>query len=111
MKAFDCMRCGACCRNPVENRDEGSVEWVEVAGDEPLAGKPAHAKLLARNADGVMHLRLVEDGRCIALRGAIGKKVSCSIYALRPRGCRRVEPGDRSCLRYRAEAGLDHSRP
>ncbi|HWB74430.1 MAG TPA: YkgJ family cysteine cluster protein [Nannocystaceae bacterium] len=106
MNAFDCMRCGACCRNPAENREEGSVEWVEVAPSEPLAGKPAHAKLLVANDDGVLHLRLVDGGRCIALRGAIGKKVSCSIYSLRPRGCRRVEAGDRSCLRYRAEAGL-----
>ena len=106
MKGYDCLRCGACCRNPVENRDEGSVEWVEVAADEPLARRPAHAKLLARNDAGLLHLRLVDDGRCIALRGAIGRHVSCSIYTLRPRGCRRVEPGDRSCLRYRAEAGL-----
>jgi Fe-S-cluster containining protein len=103
---FDCMRCGACCRNPLENQVEGSREWVEVDASEPLAGRKEHAKLLERNEEGVLHLRLVEDERCIALRGAIGRQVRCSIYAVRPRGCRRVQPGDRGCLQYRADAGL-----
>jgi uncharacterized protein len=103
---FDCMRCGACCRNPAENRADGSREWVEVAPDEVVATRKQHARLLERNAAGVLHLRLVEDERCIALRGAIGRQVRCAIYAVRPRGCRKVQPGDRGCLRYRADAGL-----
>jgi len=30
-ETFDCQRCGACCRNPDENRAEGVFDWVEVA--------------------------------------------------------------------------------
>jgi len=104
--AFDCQRCGACCRNPDENRAEGVHVWVEVAAGEPLLARKDHARLLQRDDDGNVHLRLVDDGRCIALLGAIGKRVRCSIYALRPRGCRRVTAGDNRCLQYRAEVGL-----
>ncbi|MFO0635936.1 MAG: YkgJ family cysteine cluster protein [Nannocystaceae bacterium] len=103
----DCRRCGACCRNPLENQREGSVEWVEVGPDEPLHRAARHTKLLCRNAQGVVHLRLGDTGRCVALRGRLGEQVTCSIYALRPRGCRRVEAGDRRCMQYRAEAGLE----
>ena len=85
---------------PAERR-RGVLAWLVARENDA-----DDAKLLARNQGGVLHLRLVGDGRCIALRGAIGRRVRCSIYALRPAGCRRVEPGDRSCLRYRAEAGL-----
>lgn len=104
--AFDCQRCGACCCNPQENRDEGVIDWVEVGQGEPLLAKPQHAVLLRGDATGAVHLRLVEDGRCIALRGALGRRVRCSIYALRPAGCRKVMPGDNRCRQYRAELGL-----
>jgi len=51
-------------------------------------------------------MRMVDGGRCIALRGSIGRQVRCSIYDVRPRPCRRVQAGDPSCLRARADAGL-----
>lgn len=99
----DCQRCGACCRNPEENRTEGVDVWVEVGPGEPLLRKPQHEVLLRRDPDGGVHLRLVDGGRCIALRGALGREVRCAIYALRPAGCRRVTAGDNRCLQYRAE--------
>lgn len=104
--AFDCQRCGACCRNGAENVREGVDEWVEVRDEEALAKRRRGAALLVRNDAGQLHMKLVDDGRCIALRGSIGKQVRCSIYEVRPRPCRRVEPGDASCLRARADAGL-----
>lgn len=58
------------------------------------------------NDDGVRHLRLDASGRCLALLGAVGKNVRCAIYAQRPHGCSRVQPGDRECLRVRADRGL-----
>jgi Fe-S-cluster containining protein len=104
---LDCRSCGACCRNPLENQREGVHAWVEVADDEPLRRRARAAALLQRDADGRVHLKLVApDDRCIALRGRIGANVRCSIYDVRPRGCRRVEAGDRRCLQYRAEAEL-----
>jgi uncharacterized protein len=104
--SFDCQRCGACCRNGAENVREGVDEWVEVGADEVLARRQRGAALLVRNEAGVLHMKLVDGGRCIALRGSIGKHVRCSIYEVRPRPCRRVEPGDASCLRARADAAL-----
>lgn len=104
--ALDCQVCGACCRNGAENQREGVVDWVEVADDEAIAKRQRGAALLVRNAEGRLHMKLVDGGRCIALRGSIGRRVSCSIYEVRPRPCRRVEPGDPSCLRARADAGL-----
>jgi Fe-S-cluster containining protein len=104
--ALDCQRCGACCRNGAENMREGVSDWVEVDDDETLAKRQRGASWVVRNVDGVLHMRLVDGGRCIALRGSIGGRVRCSIYEVRPRPCRRVQAGDASCLRARADAGL-----
>ena len=105
---LDCRTCGACCANPDENRAEGVVDWVEVADGEPLLDDArAASRLIVVHADGVRHLRLDPGARCLALRGRIGRRVSCTIYALRPSGCRRVEPGDARCLQYRRERGVD----
>lgn len=104
--SLDCQSCGACCRNGAENLREGVSEWVEVGDDEAIAKRQRGAALLVRGHDGVLHMRLVDGGRCIALRGAIGRRVRCSIYEVRPRPCRRVQAGDPSCLRARADAGL-----
>jgi Fe-S-cluster containining protein len=105
---FDCRACGACCANPDENRAEGVIDWVEVGAREPLrADARLAARLLVENAAGECHLRLDPAGRCLALRGRIGRRVTCTIYALRPEGCRRVEPGDARCRQYRRERGID----
>jgi Fe-S-cluster containining protein len=104
---LDCRRCGACCVNLPENRAEGFVSWVEVADDDAvLARADLVRKHVVRDADGVPHLRLAPDGRCLALRGALGGDVSCAIYHLRPSPCRRVQPGDALCARYRRAHGL-----
>ncbi|MBZ0116180.1 MAG: YkgJ family cysteine cluster protein [Sandaracinaceae bacterium] len=104
---LDCTRCGACCVNPRENEAEGVRAWVEVGPREPLLGRrDLVRKLVVTSEDGQAHLRLDVGGRCLALRGALGRKVSCAIYALRPAGCRRVQAGAPDCLRYRAERGL-----
>lgn len=105
-EVFDCQRCGACCRNPLSNRREGVHVWVEVEPDEVLLRRPRWAKWLRRDRDGVVHLRLVDDGRCVALRGRIGESVRCEIYEVRPRPCRRVEAGSDECRELRREAGL-----
>ncbi len=106
--SFDCTRCGACCCNPLENEREGVREWVAVEAAAPLLSRrDLVRKLVVLDAAGEPHLRLDRQGRCLALRGALGDRVRCSIYAVRPQGCRRVQPGDRDCRQYRAERGLD----
>lgn len=108
MARFDCQTCGACCHNTAENIAAGRREYVEVQTTDALLRERRDVlrTIATRNEDGVYHLRLVgEDQRCIALAGS-GAAVSCTIYALRPRGCRRVTAGDFECLRARARAGL-----
>jgi Fe-S-cluster containining protein len=104
---LDCRRCGACCVNLPVNRDEGFIYWVEVADDDALLERAdLVAKHVIRDADGIAHLRMAPDGRCLALRGALGADVRCGIYHQRPTPCRRVQPGDALCLRYRREHGV-----
>jgi len=104
---LDCRQCGACCVNPPANRAAGFTLWVEIDdGDRILARADLVKKLVMRDPDGVPHLRLAPDGRCLALRGAPGRDVRCAIYRDRPSPCRRVQPGDALCMRYRREHGL-----
>ena len=105
---LDCRACGACCVNLPSNRDEGFVSWVEVEPeDRILTRADLVKKLVVLDGDGVPHLRLSADGRCMALRGALGRDVSCGIYSDRPSPCRRVQAGDALCKRYRHEHSLD----
>jgi len=108
LEALDCQRCGACCCNPADNRAEGYRDYVEVDRSSRLLKKPALLQRYAVAGDaGPYHLKLVgAEERCAALLGTLGKRVRCAIYDLRPRGCRLVEPGDKSCLQYRRERGL-----
>ena len=106
---LDCQACGACCTNPEENRAEGFRSYLEVERGARLLKKPALLRrYAARGDDGVFHLKIVgADQRCAALLGAVGRRVTCAIYQLRPRGCRLVEAGSDLCLRYRAERGVN----
>jgi Fe-S-cluster containining protein len=104
---FDCTRCGACCANPDENRSEQFLDYVEVRARDRLLEKPELVRrFVVYNSEGVPHLRLHPDGRCLALRGRIGHRVTCTIYDDRPTGCRKVEAGSERCLAYRRERGL-----
>ena len=108
MPELDCTRCGACCCNPDENRKEGFPFYVEVQPDNRLLAKNDLAKrYLVFDDAGVPHMRLDPSGRCVALKGRLGRSVTCSVYADRPRGCRLVEAGSPRCLQARKERGID----
>jgi len=103
---LDCRRCGACCKNRPDN-PEGFVWYIEVGEDDALLGRADLVrKLVMRDPAGVPHLRLAADGRCLALRGAIGASVACGIYHHRPSVCRTVQPGGELCRGYRAAHGV-----
>lgn len=107
MSAFDCERCGACCVNPTENRAEGYADYVAVAPRDAILKHPRLVeRYVVRNERGEAHLRLDAGQRCLALRGGLGKRVRCEIYALRPASCRRVEAGSEACVRARADHGV-----
>jgi len=102
------VTCGACCCNNDGNRAAGFFDYVEVhPGDALRKRSDLLSKLAIRNADRQVHLRLTEDGRCVALDGTLGVSVHCSIYALRPTVCRRVQPHSEECLSARRERGID----
>ena len=106
-ETFDCTRCGACCANPDENRAEHFVDYVEVLRRDTLWARPELVRrLVVYNGDGVPHLRLHPDGRCLALRGSIGGRVRCTVYEHRPAACRKVEPGSERCIAHRREHRL-----
>ncbi|MGE0400396.1 MAG: YkgJ family cysteine cluster protein [Kofleriaceae bacterium] len=105
--AFDCQSCGACCVNLPSNREIGFDTWVEIATDDAILARLDLAKKhVTYDVEGVPHLRLAPDGRCLALRGSLGEHVACGIYHVRPSPCRTVQPGDDLCHRYRQEHGL-----
>jgi Fe-S-cluster containining protein len=94
--------------NPRENVGEGYIAYVAVARDDAiLRRKDLTKKLVVLDEEGLPHLRLDRDGRCLSLQGAVGRSVSCRIYAYRPAACRRVEAGSDLCLRYRRDQGID----
>ena len=105
---LDCQRCGACCRNPPDNVREGFTSYVEVErGDEILTRPDLVRRFVTLDGGGVPHLRLEPAGRCLALSGAVGRRVRCRIYYQRPSPCRRVQAGSELCRRYRAMAGVE----
>ncbi len=109
VSSFDCQSCGACCCNTARNRADGTREYVEVDTTDRLYREQRDVlkTLGVRNAAGQWHLRLVgDDERCVALAGDVGVDVRCTIYALRPHGCRVVQAGDDECLRARRHHGL-----
>jgi Fe-S-cluster containining protein len=106
---FDCQDCGACCCNTAKNLADGNRDYIEVTKDDRLYVEERQLlrTLGNRNEAGVWHLQLVdEEQRCVALEGEIGDAVACTIYKLRPRGCKTVEAGDAECLRARRLHGL-----
>lgn len=108
--SWDCQACGACCRNLDTNRASGVRYWVEISpGDKLLTRHDLVRKLVTHDRHRVPHLRMTHEGVCEALRGTIGQKVRCSIYHQRPSPCRRVMPGDETCLKTRAAHGLSTS--
>ncbi len=105
--AFDCQVCGACCRNPRHNRAHGIQDYVDVVpSDRLFQRRGLRDRWTFRAPEGTHHMRLRDDGRCVALDGTIGRFVSCGIYAQRPEVCRKLEPGTPQCREARAEHGL-----
>jgi uncharacterized protein len=91
---LDCTTCGACCSI--------SADWPRIQTDRDRGpeGPPRHM----RNDDDSA-MRCAGD-RCVALEGAIGQRVVCTIYERRPSTCRDCEAGSVSCLVARTAHGL-----
>jgi Fe-S-cluster containining protein len=91
----DCVDCGRCCHHGPQ-----TVSLLEA--DEDRMGPiflPIFTEVEARPP----HFRFIKNGgdHCGALDVSVGGKYPCGIYAVRPQGCRDVEPGSPCCLEAR----------
>ena len=119
----DCQKCGLCCVPPY-----GQDRFADVTEqDEARLGRK-YVRLNVIHTSpfdvlvGAMGSRIVPQGAlktktqhqysgplkgmtfatCVALKGSLMEKVSCSIYEKRPSVCRTaVVPGDHTCLAIR----------
>lgn len=86
MSAFHpCLQCGACCAYYRVSFDstEISAGSLEV---------PANFALALTADESVMKgTHVLENTRCIALKGKVGEDANCSIYQNRPSPCRKFE--------------------
>jgi hypothetical protein len=101
-EALSCRTCGACCAPEVR-----LPFYVGLRAADLRRLTPAWR---SRNtARGSLLTRLDPVGRCVcvALRGTLGRRVSCTIYARRPGPCRRLTEGSRACRKARRQAGLE----
>lgn len=104
--AYDCTQCGACCVNPPENVAEGFSDYIEIEPRDAIRTRRELLQRYTRERDGRIHMQLLADQRCKALLGALGVRVRCNIYHVRPSPCRRVQAGSDLCERYRRDQGL-----
>ena len=106
---FDCQACGACCLS--SSWGSGREVFVDVSDEDAErieAKKPG--LLVPLRPQGwyfnpnrfAMRIKNDAHGRCAALRGRVGEKVSCTVYKVRPEACRTFEPGSDECLDARA---------
>jgi Fe-S-cluster containining protein len=99
----DCVDCGRCCHH-----GPSTVQLLEA--DEERMGEELVRRLTVL-MDRPPYFRFVaNDGTaCGALDRSIPGKFPCGIYAVRPEGCRIVEPGSPCCLEARALGHLGSS--
>lgn len=114
MSALDCQKCGACCLAASWNSGVGGFNepFAEVldheadAIEEVLPKSVTHVRPSGMGFSTVtMAMQVKQDtrGRCVALKGRVGCKVSCSVYEVRPSGCADFEPGSEKCLEIRRQ--------
>jgi uncharacterized protein len=105
----DCVACGRCCHH-----EAMTVQLMEI--DERRMG-PRTLELYTGVMDRPPFFRFVknEGDRCGALDVSVPGRHACSIYEVRPEGCRTVEPGSPCCLEARRlgrlGTSLEFSRP
>jgi len=93
--AFDCTRCGACCRDNDVVLGARDVRRLAESGQSAL-----RARRLVRYQAGKLRLAQAPSGACVFLQ----RDRSCAVYEARPAACRAFPMGSESCLSARAAA-------
>lgn len=91
---FDCLECGACCRDNEVVIHKVDVERFKKGGRADLLKPP-----FARRRDGKVVLTLLRNKDCRHL----GKDNKCAIYPIRPDACSEFPVGSECCLYAREE--------
>lgn len=104
----DCLTCGLCCVSLVDQVDYCNVTEQDKAR---LGKRFVRLHVVQPSGDAIKTkwkvqragpLKGVEACSCVALRGSLKHRVSCSVYSVRPEVCRKaVLPGDRACRQVR----------
>ena len=98
----DCRSCGACCGPPYT-----AQTYIDLTSLDLARLSTAQRRAYVAPGSAALATTQTEDGiLCVALRGRIGTRVACAIYARRPGACRRFTPGSRACRRLRTYAGF-----
>jgi Fe-S-cluster containining protein len=94
---FDCLACGACCKDNVVVLQRVDVERFRRAGKGHFAKAP-----YAKRKDGKWVLTLLDNAACRHL----GRDNKCAIYDVRPDACSEFPVGSECCL-FSREDGLE----
>lgn len=99
----DCVECGRCCHH--------GPHTVSVLETDEVRLGPELLRRLTVVLDRPPYFRFVinEGERCGALDTREPGRFPCAIYAVRPEGCREVEPGSPCCLEARRLGHLGKS--
>jgi Fe-S-cluster containining protein len=89
---FDCLACGACCRDNEVVLDEDDVAKLRAGGRADLLKKP-----WSKRKGGRIVLTLKDNGRCHHLR----RDNKCRIYELRPAACSVFPVASECCVSAR----------
>jgi Fe-S-cluster containining protein len=100
--AFDCLECGACCKDNYVELDKDDIAKIKKAGRNDLLRAP-----YTRRNDGKLVLRLLKNKRCRHL----AEDNKCGIYELRPSACWMFPVGSECCIHAREEAGFYDGLP
>ncbi len=92
---FDCLLCGACCRDNQVVLDDDDVARFTKGGRPELA-RPPYAK---KDKEGRVVLTLLKSKDCRHL----GKDNKCGVYTLRPSACSEFPVASECCLYAREE--------
>lgn len=94
---FDCLACGACCRDVADGTalvsEEDLVRWKRQKAEHILASLvPGHFSQMGFGTH--------PDGTCLHL-GTKENANACAIYETRGWACHALEPGSPQCRTYR----------
>lgn len=101
-----CVSCGACCATYCVSFQSGEADEF------PGGSVPSSLVEQVTSVMACMRGTADQPPRCIALRGEVGKSVSCAIYEQRPSPCREFAPlaavgrSDEACSDARRRHGL-----